>query len=212
MKKSLKIILVIIILIFLYVVVDLFFIYKNNRPIFYFSENHLIDDNDKKLWQSYNSVFYNVYNCTQYPSPQIKAKWDNYTCPITETKTIKKDVSNDNTLNEIDGVTMSISEGTLTRKSADIVIKDTTAKENIYGEEYRIDKKVNNKWQELDAVKSDYAWNSIGYYVDENNELNMKINWEWLYGTLTDGEYRIVKNTGVALGSRYYFSVEFVIE
>ena len=81
-------------------------------------------------------------------------------------KTTIKDTAE---LNEIDGVTMTIKKGTLTRTGATIIITDVSGKSNIYGDEYRLDKKVNGKWEELEIIyKGDYGWNLIGYTKDKN--------------------------------------------
>jgi len=117
-------------------------------------------------------------------------------------------------INDLDGVSMSIKEGTLTRSGATIIITDISNRNNIYGEEYRIDKLENGNWQELDiVVDGNYGFNSIGYSVGEDNKLELDINWEWLYGKLDNGEYRLVKDTSKAFeGSNHYITVEFVIK
>lgn len=116
-------------------------------------------------------------------------------------------------INDLDGVSMIIKDNTLTRKGATVIITDTSDRENIYGESYRIDKKDNGKWIELEPIIENHAFTSIGYSVDENNKLELDIDWEWLYGELKNGEYRIVKDTSEAgEGTSHYITVEFVIE
>lgn len=49
--------------------------------------------------------------------------------------------------------------------------------------------------------------------VGEDNKLELDINWEWLYGKLNPGKYRIVKViSGVVDGVEHYITAEFVIE
>jgi len=116
-------------------------------------------------------------------------------------------------IDDLDGVTITIKKGTLTNTGVTIIIKDVSARDNIYGESYRIDKFVNGKWEELDTIIDNYGFNSIGYKVDKNNELELKINWEWLYGKLKSGKYRIVKDTSeVGEGTEHYITVEFEID
>ena len=60
-----------------------------------------------------------------------------------------------------------------------------------------------------------YVFHAIGYHIDENNTLEMKADWKWLYGELFSGEYRLVKEVVITkdnsyLGSKYVY-VEFVI-
>lgn len=117
-------------------------------------------------------------------------------------------------INDLDGVTMEIKEGTLTNVGATIIITDTSSRNNIYGEPYRIDRFVDGKWQEVDVViEGNYAWTSIGYSVGEDNKLELKMNWEWLYGKLEKGKYRIVKDTSYAgEGTTHYITVEFELK
>lgn len=211
MKKSLKIILIVLGVLILYTIFDLVSIYTKNKPIIVLNSTWFINDMGEEVSKNYSSLFYNVYNCEQYPTPQIKAKWSGYSCPVM--KETNFEIKKEAELNELEGVSMTIKDNTLTRIGATIVITDTSEKNNIYGEEYRIDKKENGMWNELDVVvKGNYGFNSIGYYVNENNQLEMNINWQWLYGKLNNGEYRLVKSTSVPLeDTRHYFSVEFII-
>ncbi len=115
-------------------------------------------------------------------------------------------------VDDLKDVSIKIKENTLTRTGATIIITDKSNRENIYGDSYRIDKKENGTWVELEPIIENYAWNSIGYSVDQNNKLEMEVNWEWLYGKLQDGEYRLVKDTSYAgEGTKHYITVEFEI-
>lgn len=116
-------------------------------------------------------------------------------------------------VDSLEGVSMTIKDGTLTRTGATIIITDVSDRNNIYGDSYRIDKKENGEWIEVRTIIEDYAWNAIGYSVNENNRLEKTISWEWLYGKLENGEYRIVKDTSEAgEGTRYYITAEFIIK
>lgn len=115
---------------------------------------------------------------------------------------------------DLDGVTMSIKEGTLTNVGATVVIKDISSRNNMYGEPYRIDQFVEGEWKELDVVfEGNYAFTSIGYTVGGDNKLELDINWEWLYGKLKSGKYRIVKDTSYpGEGTTHYLTAEFEIK
>lgn len=118
-------------------------------------------------------------------------------------------------IDDLDGVSMSIKEGTLTNLGATILITDTSDRNNIYGEEYRIDRKdKNGNWVELEIIfEGNYGWNSIGYSVGEDNKLSFHIIWKSLYGELKSGEYRIVKSTTEAgEGTNHYITSEFTIK
>jgi len=152
-------------------------------------------------------IFIDTYYCyskEDIVTINIHSKNAKFTCPM-------EDVSE---LNEAKGVSMSIKESTLTKSGATIIIYDVSGKEHVYGDEYRIDKKIDDTWKELDViVKGNYGWNSIGYHVDKDNKLELNVNWKWLYGELEKGEYRLVKNTSALREQKkYYFSVEFKID
>lgn len=121
-------------------------------------------------------------------------------------------------LNDLDHVSMEIESSSLTNTSAKIKILDFSGHKYIYGSSYRLDKKENGKWIELSIICKNCAWNSMAYWPDKNNTLIFNVNWEKLYGKLTSGTYRIVKD--VLLNSnksfneedRLYISAEFTIE
>lgn len=70
-------------------------------------------------------------------------------------------------------------------------------------------KKSNNKWKELKKINNLPSYLQT-FYVDENNKLEMDIDWNKIYGELDDGHYRLVKNTEIENKS-YEFTVEFEI-
>lgn len=110
-------------------------------------------------------------------------------------------------MDKLDGISMIIKDGTLTRTSATIIITDTSGKKNEYGEWFRIDKKVNGNWKKLDMKVDDYWIKLVAHKVDSNNKLEMNLSWKSIYGDLENGEYRLVKEV-----NNEYFSVEFTID
>ena len=108
---------------------------------------------------------------------------------------------------EIENVSISISDISLT--GATIVIKDTNKKQNTYTDWYIIEKEVNGKWYQLETKEKDYGFNDMAYLPNKNNEVKFVIDWEWLYGELSQGSYRILKK--VNDGSAKIISIEFGI-
>ena len=94
---------------------------------------------------------------------------------------------------EVENVSMTISDISLT--GATITIKDTNESKYTYEEWYVIEKEIDGKMYSIPTKVKDYGFNSIGYTVDENNEVKFVIDWEWLYGELTQGNYRIIKKS-----------------
>ena len=106
---------------------------------------------------------------------------------------------------ELNNIKMEIKEGTLTRTGATIVITDLGKEKTIFGECYTIEKKVFNQWK---VLKSPDGWcNLKGYTVDENNKLEMVVDWTYDYGKLGNGNYRLIKEV-----DGEYISVEFTID
>jgi len=199
MNKRIKIILIIVAILVGIILLDTIQArLLKNSPFISWKEE--LEDDDS--WVD-RGILIDTYYCTK-EKDIITVSWhfknSKYTCPI------------DN-INSNEDITMSIKDGTLTNEGATIIITDLTGKDNVYGEEYRIDKNENEIWKELDVVvEGNYGWNLIGYSVGEDNKLELEVNWKWLYGTLEEGEYRIVKSTS-EMGSlvNNYFSVEFEI-
>ena len=87
----------------------------------------------------------------------------------------------------LENVTMIIKEGTLTKKSATVIITDLSEHIITFGNSFRIEKRLNDKWEPLKTKVKEYVNTMEGYQADENNKLEMDIKWEWLYGELDKG-------------------------
>lgn len=115
-------------------------------------------------------------------------------------------------IDDLEGVSMAIKEGTLTKSGATVVITDISFRQNVYGNCYYLEKEENGIWVEL-VPKKDLVFNSMGYFVGEDHILELEVNWEYVYGKLDSGKYRIVKGTSEpAEGTEHYITAEFVIE
>ncbi len=108
-------------------------------------------------------------------------------------------------MNTLENVSIKIKDDTLTKTSATIIITDKSNKDYNYDEWFRIDKKENNKWKELETISSN--WIDLPVYKIENNTLEMNQDWTNIYGSLKKGNYRLVKEV-----NDKYISVEFTIK
>lgn len=119
----------------------------------------------------------------------------------------------DNKPQVFDGISLVIKEGTLSNTGTEIIITDTVEdEEHTYGDSFRLEKKENGEWVKLDTIIKDYGFHAIGYHVDKNKKLEMKVNWEWIYGKLEDGEYRLIKDFAVSKNDYYIGSKEIYVE
>lgn len=105
---------------------------------------------------------------------------------------------------------MIIKDGTLTKTSATVIIEDKNEEKYNYSSWFRIDKKENESWKEVNVIDEKYAFTDIAYLPDENGKVEMNTNWKNLYGELEKGEYRLVKE--VYDNGNNYIYVEFTIE
>lgn len=113
-------------------------------------------------------------------------------------------------VNTIKNVSMTIKDETVTPKGLTVIITDTNDSPYIYGESYEVEKKVNDEWTTLPVVvKGAYGFNEIGLLM-KGNTMELNVDWEWLYGLLENGEYRILKS--LYIDGYQYFSAEFSIK
>ena len=196
----------IIIVIVLYFVIDLTCIYTINRPLFAIKE-----DNDS-VNIIYKGLFYNIYDCFEYAKPQIKSKKAKFNCSILEVKL--KDESKYRITNE--ALNISIKKNSVTQVEVILDIKNDTNYTYTYGQSYTIEKYVDGKWYVIEP-KNDLVFNSIGYTIKPKEIKKIKINWEYHYGKLPSGKYRIVKDVfrnidiPVDESDNYYIASEFTI-
>lgn len=115
-------------------------------------------------------------------------------------------LTQDNNEYILENVTMKLKENTLTKSGATIIITDNNKTKYTYEEYYKLEKRIDHIWYEL-KPNDDVFFNEMGYIVDDNNELEMNIEWSKTYGNLTSGKYRIIKR--IYDGEYKYFSLEF---
>ena len=98
----------------------------------------------------------------------------------------------------ISDIALSFSLKNITPTGATLVFNQYDVKapkgELIYGEDYVIEVLKDGKWEEAPiTVEGDYAFYDIGYNIPCEDITEREIDWEWLYGELAPGEYRIGK-------------------
>lgn len=101
---------------------------------------------------------------------------------------------NDTELNRnTNNVTIEVDNTTISPESVTIIITDNNTEHFAWGIEFRVQKKVNEQWEDLEYVSDDLSWIDIAYEVNEDNQLTLKLDIEKYYGKLSNGIYRIVK-------------------
>ena len=104
---------------------------------------------------------------------------------------------------------MFIPSRTVTNTGATVSITDKNDVPYTYGEWYRIDKKENGRWRELEPIQ-EIDFSDIGWEVGEDGKIEKEFNWSNLYGELESGNYRLIKR--VYDNGYYYLDAEFSID
>lgn len=72
----------------------------------------------------------------------------------------------------------------ISNTSADIVINDNSGIKNVYTTEFKIQKKIDNIWNDLKIIDTNSEPDLVAYYINENSEIEMKQDWTYMYGKL----------------------------
>lgn len=106
---------------------------------------------------------------------------------------------------DVKNVSISISD--VSPAGAIVTIKDINEEPYVYGEWYKIEEKKNGEWFDVKTIIDNYGFTEIGYLTDANGKVKFEIDWQWLYGELPKGSYRLLKEV-----NHQYISVEFSID
>lgn len=114
-------------------------------------------------------------------------------------------------------VSLRVKEGSLTKTKATLIIENNTNREYIYGEPFIIEKETNGKWTELSPI-NEFAFNLPAYGLQAKTSIEIEIGWEYGYGKLNPGKYRIIKdvflNSDSAIEEKdlIHIAAEFIIK
>ena len=89
-------------------------------------------------------------------------------------------------------VIMTIKEGTLTNKSATLVLTNNSDKNFQYGNPYEIEIKKDGEWHKINA---ELYFNLLLFQLSAKESKEIELDWENEYGKLAKGTYRIIKRT-----------------
>ena len=70
---------------------------------------------------------------------------------------------------------------------------ETKTGEVEYGERFSLEKKKGDTWEDVPMVTQEAAFTDIAYIIPEGGESEIETDWQWLYGVLSPGTYRICK-------------------
>lgn len=63
-----------------------------------------------------------------------------------------------------------------------------------YGSDYTLEVEQGGTWQNVpDIVDGNFAWDGMAYLVTMDGETEQAVDWDWLFGPLSPGYYRLSK-------------------
>ena len=100
--------------------------------------------------------------------------------------------------NDIEGVTMYVKN--FSKKRAELCIENMSEIEWEGGEKFELERfnVERGAWQPVNTVIGNAAFNDKANVLSLKTTSNITVEWEWLYGTLEKGKYRIVKELNPA--------------
>ena len=111
-----------------------------------------------------------------------------------------------------DKITMEVKQGTLTTSSATIIMTNKTDEEYTYGEPYHLEIKHNDSWHILELEpNNDMFFTMPAYSLKAGESVEKEYNWEYGYGKLKKGTYRLVTDFSKEQ-NKIYVAAEFTIK
>ena len=80
------------------------------------------------------------------------------------------------------------------------------------GTDYRLLVSEDGKWKNVPTVIEEYGWDDMGYRITDEKAAEFILSWEWLYGTLPAGNYRLAKEFSDHRGPGDYDKAMYWVE
>ena len=106
-------------------------------------------------------------------------------------------------------VIMTIKEGTLTNKSATLVLTNNSDNNFQYGNPYEIEIKKDGEWHKINA---ELYFNMPVFQLSAKESKEIELDWENGYGKLTEGTYRIIKEIDYEYEKEKYETFNVAVE
>ena len=106
-------------------------------------------------------------------------------------------------------VIMTIKEGTLTNKSATLVLTNNSDKNFQYGNPYEIEIKKDGEWHKINV---ELNFDMPAFPLSSKESKKIELDWENGYGKLAKGTYRIIKGINYEYEEGKYETFNVAIE
>lgn len=116
-----------------------------------------------------------------------------------------------------DLVSISINEESLTNSKATFTLINHTDEKHDYGEPYLIEYEKDGVWYKMIPI-NEMNFDMIAYILDPNESMEIVVDWEYHYGKLSPGKYRLIKDMfresdiPIEPNDKFYIGAEFEIK
>lgn len=100
---------------------------------------------------------------------------------------------------------LTLTCGDVTPTGLTLIFTQEGGEELVTGSCYSLEKFTKDGWQPLEIL-ADGCWTDIAYLISSEGESRFPENWEWLYGALEEGSYRIGKEIIGGAGKSMYYA------
>ena len=119
-------------------------------------------------------------------------------------------------VNDFEQVSMNVIEDSVSSKELTVIFTNSSNNQGMYSEDFLLEKKIEGDWYQVPTKRIEFGFNDIAFELSPSTKEVLKINWDWLYGSLDKGEYRIVKTFWAAstVGDyeEYFLASQFIID
>lgn len=125
---------------------------------------------------------------------------------------------------EIEAIALQLSLKNISPTGVTLVFnqynKEAPTGELEFGADYAIERLTDGKWEALPgpvegSESENYAFNDVAYLIKPESKMEKEVDWEWLHGPLSPGNYRIKKVVydfrGTGDFDEYMIYAEFVL-
>ena len=153
--------------------------YDWERVGFWVNEGPAVIHHDGKIYLTYSASETGIAYCMG----MLTACGGNKTevVPIEDTEEAEREVPYAMYINRVEG------------GKASVTISNYTDEEILYGTDFHLQKYIGSDWVDVSTLVPNYRFNEGVYSIPAHSSVVTDVKWEWLYSTLTDGEYMLTK-------------------
>lgn len=119
-------------------------------------------------------------------------------------------------VDDFPGLTMTAVDDSIKASEITLLFENQSRSHIVFSDDFFLEEKIDGVWYEVPVIINGvYSFDGLAYEVLPSKESECKVEWEWLYGNLKPGNYRILKSVQALTCSQgsyvYYLTAEFEI-